>query len=126
MQDSEVTTTTSSGAEGRLKVSTGVCSHGKKGKCLKCVLRKNKKDGAGGPGIPKLRFPTGIAGTGSLTVKGAAIPKSPSRIPPKARKIKGVSLKSLKKKMVFSKSIKKTTKIKRLKSLLKRRSFKRR
>lgn len=51
MQDSEVTTTSTSNAEGRLKVDTGgMCSHGKKGKCLKCALAKNKKDGKGGRG----------------------------------------------------------------------------
>lgn len=123
MQGSEALTTATSESEGRLKVSVGgTCPHGKKGKCLKCVLAKNKKDGAGGPGIPKLRFPTGIAGTGSIKSMGSVIKKSPISFKGKARKIKGASsaYKSLTKKSTFSKSVGKS---KILKSLLKGKVF---
>lgn len=121
MQDSEARTTETSEAEGRLKVSVGgACTHGKKGKCLKCVLSKNKKnDGKGGPG---LRFPTGIAGTGSIKSKGSVIKKSPTPFSGKTKKIKGASLayKSLTKKSSYWKSV---GKAKILKNLLKKVKF---
>ena len=122
MQDTSPRTTETSESEGRLKVSVGgTCPHGKKGKCLKCVLAKNK-DGKGGPGIPKLKFPTGIAGTGSIKSVRAVIRKSPTTYRGKARKIKGASsaYKALTKKSAFGKSVGKA-KIAKLKLLIKRR-----
>lgn len=123
MQDTSPRTTETSEAEGRLKVSVGgTCPHGKKGKCLKCVLAKNKKDGKGGPGIPKLKFPLGIAGTGSIKSVRTAYPKSPTFGGGRARKIKGAAsaYKALTKKSAFGKSIGQA-KIAKLKILIKRR-----
>ena len=120
MQDSGPITTATSGAEGRLKVSAGgTCPHGKKGKCLKCVLAKNKKDGQGGPGV---KFPLGLGGYGATKVQRTIIPKAKNMTVGKVKKIKGISIKP--KKMTFGKALSKNSlKIKSLKSILKGKVF---
>ena len=119
MQDSEPRTTVTSESEGRLKVSVvGTCPHGKKGKCLKCVLAKNKKDGQGGPGF---KIPLGSGGYGATKAQKTVVPKARKIISGKVKKIKGVSIKT--KKMTFGKALKNSAKIKSLKSILKGKGF---
>lgn len=120
MQDSGPTTTATSEAEGRLKASVGgTCLHGKKGKCLKCLLSDRKKDGQGGPGV---KFPLGLGGYGATKVQRTIIPKARNITVGKGKKIKGISIKP--KKMTFGKALSKNSlKIKSLKSILKGKVF---
>ena len=60
--DTSARTTSSSASEGRLRVDTGTCPHGRGKKCLKCVMHK---DGKGGHGV-------------KLNPLALSIPKTPS------------------------------------------------
>ena len=100
MQYSESTTTADSQSEGRLKVDAGMCPHGKRGKCLKCAIKKSKKDGQGGPGYFS---PPGYGAPKSYS-KLKEVAKNPS-LRKKVKSFKFSSIKSKGKKMSFGKAV---------------------
>jgi hypothetical protein len=132
--DTSARTTESSKSEGRLIIGAG-CSHGKK-KCLKCVIKKSKKDGKGGSGIPKLNFPISSGGFGGAPASSggafSTAPRTWQALPSKKKastklksfkslKFKSPSTSSLFKRMKLGKAPKaaKGLKMKSLKHILK-------
>lgn len=118
MEGSDVRTTATSEAEGRLKVASG-CSHGRN-KCLKCVVGLYKKDGKGGPGL-------GAPGYGSSKTKTTISLKTyiPKAKKTRVKKIAGLkmgsigsTIKSLNKNLKFGKTLK-NKKMTTLKSMIK-------
>lgn len=108
MQEIGPITTATSQAEGRLKVGAG-CQHNKK-KCLKCAIKKSKKDGKGGISIPAPSYGKqstrmtskshrASVQSGGLSLKGYKKLKSLAGAAPKmkfTKTLKSIKLKSLK------------------------------